>query len=446
MQTLSGWGNYPLSASYLERPERCHQLVLPDAKSIPRGLGRSYGDAALNDGNYVILMERLNRLISFDENTGVVQAEAGVLLSEIIETFLPRKWFLPVVPGTKAVTLGGCFACDIHGKNHHRDGTFSQHVKEIELLLADGSKRVCSPFRNAELFWATAGGMGLTGIITELKLQLIPVETAYMNVQHHSADHLDGILQILNDSAREDKYSVAWLDCCTNAAGMGKGIVMTGHHAGLNELPPNITNPLSINPKKTFQMPSKVPSWTLNHWNMRAFNWLYYSLQSRKSSPFYVDCDSYFFPLDVISNWNCLYGKRGFVQYQFVVPDNRSESAIASIFKQMTKDNHHAYLAVLKRFGKEGQGLLSFPCEGYTLALDFPVNGKGLFDFLDRLDEIILNHEGRVYLAKDARMKPEIFKKMYPRFALWHSIKSTVDPGGNFSSDLSRRLKMESLG
>lgn len=445
MRRLSGWGNYPVSSSMLERPERIHQLQLLEEKVIPRGLGRSYGDAALNEGNGVILMERLNRFIAFDEVSGIVHAEAGVLLSDIIQTFLPRKWFLPVTPGTKAVTLGGCFACDVHGKNHHRDGAFSQYVTEIELLLADGSKRICSPSQNGELFWAAAGGMGLTGIITEIKLQLIPVETAYMQVRHEAAANLAQLLQILQDSAKDDKYSVAWLDGNASAKNMGRGIVMTGHHASVKDLPAMIKNPLQLPQKKMFRIPFQMPSWCLNNWNVRLFNSLYFSTQSRKRTPFTVDCDAYFYPLDAVGNWNALYGAKGFIQYQFVVPENNSERAISEVFERMLKERRFAYLAVLKRFGKEGPGLLSFPFEGYTLALDFPLAQTGLLKFLDELDELVLKSSGRVYLAKDARMQPETFKIMYPRFPLWHAIKAKTDPASRFCSDLSRRLRMEAL-
>jgi decaprenylphospho-beta-D-ribofuranose 2-oxidase len=442
-KNISGWGNYPISSAYLTRPERYQQLKVAEGKTIARGLGRSYGDAALNTDQHVILMERLNRFLSFDENRGLLQAEAGATLEEILQVFIPRGWFLPVTPGTKFVTLGGCVAADIHGKNHHVDGTFGNHVREMELILADGSHRRCSPIHDAGLFWGTVGGMGLTGIISEVTLQLIPIESAYMAVTHRMAHDLEDALDLLGDKMLDDKYSVAWIDCLATGKDFGRSIIMTAHHALLDEISPKIRNPLQIKAPKTLSLPFFAPSWVLNSWSLRAFNSCYYKLQGRKIVPFVTDYESYFYPLDKVVGWNRMYGKRGFVQYQFVVPLNNAHRALHLILEKLVSSQRTSFLAVLKRFGEEGPGFLSFPREGYTLALDIPVDPE-LFPFLDQMDEIVLNHEGRIYLAKDARMKPERFRAMYSRFPQWQQIKDSVDPDNHFSSDLSRRLQMES--
>ncbi len=441
--TLSGWGNYPANQAIVERPERFHQLHVDAKNIIARGLGRSYGDAALNTDRDVILMERLNRFLAFDEKTGVLKAEAGTSLEEILETFIPRGWFLPVTPGTKYVTLGGCLAADIHGKNHHVDGTFGAHVNEFELLLANGSKRRCSPKQNPELFWGTVGGMGLTGIITEMALQLIPIETAYMQVQHHFAKNLDAVLAILENKQLDDRYSVAWIDCLSGGENFGRSIVMNAHHAAKKDLPAHISDPYQIKASKKISLPFYFPAWALNSWSVRAFNSLYCKIQKSKTSPFLLDYDRYFYPLDSINHWNRLYGKQGFLQYQFVVPFKTAQEALHVILGEFVKSKRASFLAVLKRFGSESEGFLSFPKEGYTLALDLPISGPELFPFLDHLDNLVLKYEGRGYLAKDARMQPETFRSMYPRFNAWQKIKADVDPEDKFSSDLSRRLRME---
>ena len=439
---LAGWGNYPISSADLFRPERSHQLSQTQGCIIPRGLGRSYGDAALNADHQVLLMERLRCMLDFDEKTGILRADAGVTFEEILDVFVPRGWFFPVTPGTKYVTLGGCVACDVHGKNHHWSGTLGAHIKELEVVLADGSRRRCTPKTDENLFWATIGGMGLTGIISEVTVQLIPIETAYMIVQHHSTNDLDTTLDTLGNSEKDDKYSVAWIDCLTSGGRMGRSIVMNGHHAQPGEISSKSKDLSHISKKGGRSIPFDLPSWVLNSLTVKAFNAFYYKWQSRKNYPFIVDYDHYFYPLDSISHWNRLYGKRGFVQYQFVVPGENSREALKVILGKFVQSKRASFLAVLKRFGQEGKGMLSFPREGYTLALDLPVS-DGLFPLLDEIDELVLKYGGRVYLAKDARMKPETFRAMYPRYPEWRRVKAAVDPEGRFHSDLSRRLGIE---
>ena len=438
---LSGWGRYPRGQSSVIRPAQISQAVPPRAgQMIARGQGRSYGDAAMLAGGIVMLTDQLAHVAAIDEQRGVLKAEAGTTLAQVIDEFLPRGWFPAVVPGTKHVSLGGCVAADIHGKNHHRDGAFGEHVKEIELVLADGSRRRCSAAKDAELFWATLGGMGLTGIITEVTLQLIPVESSYLVVQHQQARDLDESFALLADSVWDDHYTVTWLDCLARGEKLGRGVLMRGHHAKVIDLPAGIrTRPFS-QLRREHNLSFDFPHWVLNSASIRAFNELYYRWQGRQVRPFIADYDKFFFPLDRIGNWNRMYGKRGFIQYQCVLPTAEARPGVQALLEALAVSGQLSFLSVLKRFGPAGRGLLSFPLEGYTLTLDLPVGDPRLFPFLDRLDEIVLQRGGRVYLAKDARLKPETFRQMYPRFVEWMTVKKQVDPDSRFDSDLARRL------
>jgi decaprenylphospho-beta-D-ribofuranose 2-oxidase len=446
---LSGWGNYPICTSILSRPERLQDLKIESTPLIARGLGRSYGDAALNSDQSVVLMERFNCFLAFDEKSGLLKAEGGVSLEDILKFLVPRGWFLPVTPGTKFATIGGCVAADVHGKNHHVDGAFSSFVREIELLLADGTRQRCSPKQHRDLFWATVGGMGLTGIITEVTLQLIPIRTAYMKATHLTTKNLAETLAILGDRDHEDHYSVAWVDCLaggdarcdTRCDTLGRSVVMNGHHAIPEELSSKI-EPFKISSRRRFFLPFNCPSWLLNKYTVGAFNSLYYKVQERKKETFYIDYDRFFYPLDAAGHWNRLYGKKGFVQYQFVLPTEETPQGMAAILKAIRSSGRAPFLAVLKRFGAQNEGHLSFPREGYTLALDIAVTDAGLFPFLDSLDALVMAHQGKVYLAKDARMRPSTFKAMYPRFGEWSRIKAMADPKNCFTSDLSRRLEI----
>ena len=441
---ISGWGRYPVQTCELIRPERYAELMPSAEKVIVRGQGRSYGDAALNEGGRVILSERLNRVLEFDEDSGLLRAEAGVALKDILDIAVPRGWFLPVTPGTKFVSLGGCLAADVHGKNHHGGGTFGAHVQEIELILANGTRTHCSADRKADLFWATVGGMGLTGIIGEVTLRLIPIESASMLVQHRAARDLDAGFKLLDDKDFDDVYTVAWIDCLARSHSLGRSIVMRGHHALLSELPARKREqPFARNARRQRNVPLNLPSWVLNPLSVGTFNNLYYWRQGRKHKPDIVDYESYFYPLDAISDWNRLYGKKGFVQYQCVLPTAGAFDGMRQILELLATSRRASFLAVLKRFGAAGMGMLSFPMPGYTLALDLPVRDPGLFKLLDHLDEIVARSGGRVYLAKDCRLAPDTFRAMYPRYEEWLAFKRAVDPGNRFSSSLSRRLRLD---
>lgn len=439
---ISGWGNYPRAECLLNRPESLRDLQNANAPRIGRGYGRCYGDAAQLTDGYVVQTERLNRILAFDPLTGIVRAEAGVSFKDLLDTFVPRGWFPPVTPGTKWVTLGGCVAADVHGKNHHVDGSFGRHVIGIELITPEGGRTRCSPTQDAQLFWATVGGMGLTGIISEVTLRLIPIPSAYIAAKNTPASNLDELFHLLSDPSKDDMYSVAWVDCMAGGKEAGRGVVMNGHHAALNELTGIQKHPFCIKKSKPMRMPFYFSSVLLSRRTIAKANRLYYTYNGSKTEGYVVDYDKYFYPLDVIDDWNRVYGKKGFIQYQFVTPPETSKEACRRVLKALADADYNPYLAVLKRFGPEGQGYLSFPREGFTLALDIPIRDGKLFPLLDRLDDIILQHGGRIYLAKDARMAASTFKRMYPRLEAWLQVKRKIDGDDRITSDLAKRLQL----
>jgi decaprenylphospho-beta-D-ribofuranose 2-oxidase len=438
---LSGWGRYPRARAEVVRPETVSSLdVTSWPHALARGLGRSYGDAALSKEGVVVLTERLNRFLAFDERAGLLRAEAGVTLAEVIEVFAPRGWFPPVTPGTKFVTLGGCVAADVHGKNHHREGAFGAHVAALELVTAGGERVRCAPDENAELFRATLGGMGLTGLVTEVTLRLKPVETSFIIVRHHEARDLEESLALQSDPTFDDEYTVGWVDMLARGPRAGRGVLIRGQHARALEMPPEYRAFETPRTQTRFSLPFDFPSWALNRFTAGWFNRLYFNSQRRRREPFVSDFERFFYPLDSIGGWNRAYGRRGFVQYQCVLPHGEAGRGLRRMQAALHESGEPCFLAVLKRFGAEGAGPLSFPAPGFTLALDFPVRGEPLFALLKRFDEIVLEHGGRVYLAKDACLDPEKFRLMYPRFPEWLEVKRRVDPGDRFRSELSRRL------
>jgi len=438
---LSGWGRYPRARAEVVRPETVSGLeVTRWPHALARGLGRSYGDAALSKEGVVVLTERLNRFLDFDERTGLLRAEAGTTLAEVLSVFAPRGWFPPVTPGTKFVTLGGCVAADVHGKNHHREGSFGAHVAALEVLTADGARLRCTPAERADLFRATVGGMGLTGVITEVTLRLKAVETSFVIVRHHEARDLEESLALQSDPTFDDEYTVGWIDLLARGARAGRGVFIRGQHAQPAELPPEYH---ALKPTRTttrFSFPFDLPSWALNRSTAALFNRLYFHAQRGKLAPFVADFNRFFYPLDAVGRWNRAYGRRGFVQYQCVFPHAEAARGLRRMQEALAESGQPCFLAVLKRFGPEGPGLLSFPTPGFTLALDFPVRGDDLFALLKRFDDLVLEHGGRVYLAKDACLDPEKFRLMYPRFPEWLEVKRRLDPGDRFRSELSRRL------
>ena len=443
---ITGWGRYPRAVCHLYRPERVKEVAVTLQQEepngfLPRGLGRAYGDAALNSEGGVILMERLDRFLAFDETTGVVRCEAGVPLADVIATFLPRGWFLPVTPGTKFCTVGACVACDVHGKNHHHDGSIGNFVRALTLLLPSGESVRCSREKNPDIFYATIGGMGLTGITLEVELQLRRVDTAWIVVDYVRTRDLDETLRTFHERDEHYLYSVAWLDCVAQGKGFGRGVLMFGKHAEADHLPATRRqNPFTIPRKREKTVPVDLPEFALNPLSLKAFNRLYYATHPSREGVL-VDYNTYFYPLDSILQWNRAYGKRGFVQWQCVLPYEGGMENLTRILETAQRRRAFPFLSVLKRMGESSGGILSFPMPGYTIALDFPVR-NGLFEVLDELDKIVIEAGGRLYLAKDARMSAETFHATYPQLARWQAVKAQVDPKGLLQSDLARRLRL----
>jgi FAD/FMN-containing dehydrogenase len=444
LRTLAGWGRCPVEECRAFDAESTAQLreALRDNGEktwIPRGLGRAYGDSALNRDAGVLLQQGLNRFRSFNAATGLLECEAGVSLAEIIEHFLPRGWFVPVTPGTKFVTLGGAIAADVHGKNHHRDGSFGNFIRRFELLIASGEVLSCSPSEHSDIFWATIGGMGLTGCILSAQLQLTKVESAYYDVTYRRTLNLDHTLDVFASTDAEYRYSVAWIDCLSGGKKLGRSVLMLGNDARRDDLPPALRLlPLRTPPKRKKTVPFNFPALALNSWSIRAFNTIYYAAHPDRRT--FVDYDTYFYPLDSIGHWNRIYGKRGFVQYQALFPRETSRQGLVELLEAIVASRRGSFLAVLKSSGEAGQGLLSYLYPGHTLALDFPNTGEDLRRLTDQLDEILLKHGGRLYLAKDALMSAKTFAAMYPRLPEFQAIKSRIDPLGKFSSSQARRV------
>jgi len=438
-KVLTGFNQYPKQNCYVSRPEAYRDLLAHNSLMIARGQGASYGDAALNESGQVILTERLNRFVDFDADQGILTAEAGATLAEILDFIIPQGWFLPVTPGTQYVSLGGCIAADVHGKNHHHVGTFGQHVISFELIKADGSSIHCSLRENTDVFWATIGGMGLTGIIGTVSLKLIPITSSYMLATHYATRDLEQTLEYLIKEEKDDQYSIAWFDGMNQP--FGRGVVMNAHHVEPQQLSViEKKSPLFVKTKKSLVIPFNVPKWVLNKTLMKIYYERYYRQQTQHVSSFITSYHDYFYPLDSIKHWNRLYGKRGFIQYQCVLPTQGAYESIVHLLNSVRSTPYPMYLGTIKRFGAENHAPLSFPMAGYTIALDFPFIDAGLLSVLDKLDEIVIQYGGRVYLAKDVRLKPETFRAMYPRYAEWLAVKKKVDPDNVFSSSLARRL------
>ena len=441
---LASWGKYPVVDTVVKSPKTESALAacLAESKSaIGRGLGRSYGDSALND-TCVVSSLRLNLMESFDESSGVLVAEAGVSLADILEAFVPRGWFLPVTPGTKFVTLGGAIAADVHGKNHHVAGSFSRHVLWFDLWTPALGLVRCSRAENADIFHATAGGHGLTGFILRAAVKLERIASAFIAQRTVKAGNLDGIMEAFERYAALP-FSVAWIDCLKTGAGLGRSIFMGGRFAAPEDIPAkHLRRPFEPLKPRALSVSVNFPAFALNPLSVRAFNALYYGRAPQVVSANIATYNSFFYPLDAIRDWSRIYGKRGFTQYQFVLPLESAAEGLPKVLRTIAESGQGSFLAVLKLFGKQEEfaGNISFPREGYTLALDFPINGK-LFPLLDRLDALVLDYGGRHYLAKDARMKAYVFAKGYgDALRQFMAVKSRLDPQGILASAQSRRL------
>jgi decaprenylphospho-beta-D-ribofuranose 2-oxidase len=439
-EILSGWGNIPKSISKVVYPRTAEEIKesLTIDKLLPRGLGRSYADQATNTNHLVMKMEKMNHFLEFDEKTGILNCEAGVSLEEIIQHLTPRGWFPMITPGTKYITVGGAIANDVHGKAHHADGSFVNCVYDFTILLANGSVAKASREENSDLFWANFGGLGLLGTILTTRIQLRKIETTYFKQKAFAARNLDEMLQAIDDSEKEFTSSVAWLDSMAKGKDLGRGVLTMGNHAHLSDLPEKLkSDPLKIGKKPKLVVPFYLPAFALNKFTVGILNTALYIMQ--KSAKNISHYDSFFYPLDMINNWNRGYGKRGFIQYQFVLPVPNGKENIRKILEEITKSDCVPFLNVLKKFGKEQGGLLSFPFEGYTFAIDFPITPK-LKPFTERLDKMVLDMGGRIYLGKDAYLDEATFKAMYPQHTEWLKIKKKYDPSNVFTSDLARRI------
>lgn len=445
-QRISGWGLFPSYECDLYRPEAFSELqglVQSDSSTslISRGQGRSYGDAALNEGSGVVLQDRLNRFLNFDAENGILHCEAGVTLAEIIDLFLPMGFFPAITPGTKNISLGGAIAADVHGKNHHRDGTISAQVLDFKLLTARGEVLSCSRTENADVFWATLGGMGLTGIVLDVRIKLRPVESAYLHGDTLRTRNLDETLEAVIGHDLEYDYAVAWIDCVTGGRSLGRSVLLRARPAALAELPEKLRgSPFARRRPLPLKVPFHWPNSVLNPLVMRLANKSYYT--RHRTSEALIGYDRYFYPLDTIGKWSRIYGRRGVLQYQLVLPIDTCRAGLVEVVAKVNASGMASFLAVLKSTGPSNEGPLSFPIEGASLAMDFPNRGEALVALLRELDEIVLRHGGRTYLAKDSTLEPRTFRAMYPRYSEFLEVKARVDPDQRFSSSLARRLEL----
>jgi FAD/FMN-containing dehydrogenase len=446
MVPLTGWGRTAPTPAVLTpvRGDEEAQALLRAAGArgvVARGLARSYGDAAQNAGGLVLDMTGADRVLHADLETGLVDVEAGISLDELMNRFVPQGFFVPVTPGTRMVTVGGAIAADIHGKNHHVAGSFAQHVRRLDLLTADGQVRRISAGTDPDLFWATAGGMGLTGVILRAQVQMKPIESSRLLVDTDRTPDLDSLMTLLAETDHLYDYSVAWIDCVARGRRMGRSVVTRGRFARLDELPAKRRgDPLKYHGSVKLSAPDVFPPGLLNLATVAAFNEVWYRKAPRRKRDQLQTIPTFFHPLDGVGAWNRIYGPRGFVQYQFTVPFGQ-EAAMREALERISHSGTASFLAVLKRFGPGNPGMLSYPSPGWTLALDIPV-AKGLAPLLDGLDELVVAAGGRIYLAKDSRVRPETFARMYDRLEEFRAVRKRVDPDGVFTSDLARRLAL----
>ncbi|MHB8218942.1 MAG: FAD-binding protein [Acidimicrobiales bacterium] len=457
---LTGWGRTSPSWARVVTPVDAGDLVaelaaeltaergrgragLPGGGGIiARGMGRSYGDAAQCAGGTVVDAGRLSSIGPIGPGSGLVAVGAGTSLHQLLERSLPDGWFVPVSPGTRQVSVAGAIAADVHGKNHHRDGSFCSHVESVTLVTPTGTVRT-GPGIDPGLFWATAGGMGLTGVITEATIRMTPVETSRMLVDTERFDDLDGVMDAMESGDAGYRYSVAWVDAAAGGGRAGRAVLTRGDHAGVGDLPPSRRDrPLEAPRLPRLRVGHTAPPGLLNAATVSAFNAAWFHRAPRRRVGELQDLGSFFHPLDGVDQWNLLYGPRGFLQYQFAVGPDHAD-VVHKAVGLLADTGTPSFLAVLKRFGAGDAGPLSFPIEGWTLALDLPLGPPGLAEVTDRLDEMVADAGGRVYLAKDARLRPELLAVMYPRLGEFQEVRRRVDPEGILRSDLSRRLGMD---
>ncbi|MCE9670637.1 FAD-binding oxidoreductase [Myxococcus stipitatus] len=441
MSSPESWGRYP-RVEQTTHPLVWRSDTLPSVSGtmLPHGLGRSYGDSCLNAGGTLLLTSGLDRLIAFDPATGVVRCEAGVTLDTLLRLAVPRGWFLPVTPGTKYVTVGGAIANDVHGKNHHRGGTFGRYVRRFELVRSDGSRRVCAPDENADWYGATIGGLGLTGLVTWAEVQLKPISNPFVLQETVPFENLDAFLKVARESEADHEFTMAWVDCLARGKKVGRGLLYRGNFA-----PPQFDRlPLAkshLSHGSGLAVPMDMPSFCLNRLSVSAFNWLYYHRQNGKPQQRLTHYDPFFYPLDAIYGWNRIYGSRGFLQFQCVVPYATARDALKEILERSSRGGLPSFLSVLKTFGDiPSPGWMSFPRQGVTLAMDFANRGEKTYRLVEELDRLTREAGGAVYPAKDARMSAESFAAYFPRRA---EFAGYIDPA--FSSSFWRRMNPVTL-
>ncbi len=428
---LHGWGRYPVieaDAPCFETAGQAAALLARPGRWVAHGLGKSYGDSALNA--QVLMTRRFNKLLDFDPQQGIVTCESGVTLAELIDVFLPRGWFLKVTPGTKLITVGGAIASDVHGKNHHTAGCFSAALIDLRLLLPDGRILNCSPAENADLFRATCGGMGLTGLILNATVQLQPVRSAYIRETVIRCRNLEEIFEQFERN-RKISYSVAWIDCLARGDNLGRSILMVGEHADDGRL--------KLSAARRSSIPVECPSFMLNPYSVALFNQIFFAAHPSRVKDQPTSIDTFFYPLDRIAHWNRMYGPQGFTQYQFVLPKTSSAHGLKVILQKIAASGIGSFLAVLKLFGLQNANPLSFPMEGYTLALDFKIQPR-LFALLDELDRMVLDHSGRLYLTKDVRMARKTFQAGYPQWKAFKALRDHFGLGDKLNSLQAERL------
>ena len=429
-QEISGWGGYPIHKAEVLTPSSLVTFRSEIQKQnllIARGMGRSYGDSA--NASKVLQTTSFSHFIEFDVDKGILTAEAGITIREILKIIVHQGWFVPVSPGTSYVTLGGAIASDVHGKNHHIAGTFGKHVKSFTLLLGTGEMVKVSPTERPDLFYATCGGMGLTGVILNATIQLFPIQSSYIAQKCIKADCIESAFEAFEDNSKST-YSVAWIDCLATGKNLGRSVLMTGDHMDSGGFDLNIKNPVSI--------PFHTPASLLNNLTMKVFNNVYWA-KAKDNNKKTLPLMSYFYPLDFIRGWNKFYGKSGFLQYQFVIPKTDGATNMRKILTQITESGQGSFLTVLKQFGKVNDNLLSFPMEGYTLALDFKIQSSTI-PMLHKLDEMVADMGGRVYLTKDAVMREVTFKKTYLKWQKFETVREKYGAIGKFASTQSKRL------
>ena len=429
--SLLSWGMYPKVESSVfkyYKETTLTQVINEHDELIPYGNGRSYGDSALSSN--IINVKPKDYFLDFDEENGLLHIQAGVLLSDILESYVPRGWFLKVTPGTKLITVGGAIASDVHGKNHHVAGCFSESVQEFRIMLENTEVITCSKETTPELFKATCGGMGLTGIILDAKIYLKKINSQYIDQTTIKTKNLKETFEAF-EKYQDKPYSVAWIDCLAKDKEIGKCLLMVGDFRDDGKL--------NYKKKSQLSIPFNFPSFALNNLSVRAFNWLYYGKAKDGVSKQRVDIDTFFYPLDSIGHWNRIYGMNGFTQYQFILPKETSYEGLEEILTAISKSGKGSFLAVLKLYGKANDNWLSFPIEGYSLALDFKIE-KDLFELLDKLDEIVVKHKGRIYLTKDVRVSKETFEKGYPHIETFRQYRKENKMDTKFQSLQSKRV------